>query len=83
MKKILLTESEKKAIISEREKAIISNFWVKLITSFGSIILYTLSILMNPVSLSNPKILKASFYNLTYSNNQKAIEAINQLFQDD
>ena len=29
------------------------------------------------------KILKASFYNLTYSNNQKAIEAINQMFEHD
>ncbi|MGM0621307.1 MAG: hypothetical protein ACQETJ_09710, partial [Bacteroidota bacterium] len=29
------------------------------------------------------KILKVSFYNLTYSDNQKAIEAINQLFEND
>jgi len=29
------------------------------------------------------KILNASFYNLTYSNNQKAMEAINQLFENE
>ena len=29
------------------------------------------------------KILNASFYNLTYSDNQKAMEAINQLFEND
>lgn len=35
------------------------------------------------VAIFLDKILKASFYNLTYSNNQKAIEAINQLFEND
>ena len=29
------------------------------------------------------KILNVSFYNLTYSNNEKAIEAINQIFEND
>ena len=35
------------------------------------------------VTIFLDKILKASFYNLTFSNNQKAIEAINQLFKKD
>lgn len=35
------------------------------------------------VSIFLDKILKASFYSLTYSNNEKAIEAINQIFEDD
>jgi dephospho-CoA kinase len=29
------------------------------------------------------RIVKASFYNLTYSNNQKAIEAVNRIFEND
>lgn len=35
------------------------------------------------VSIFLDKILNASFYNLTYSDNQKAMEAINQLFEND
>jgi hypothetical protein len=35
------------------------------------------------VELFLDNILNASFYNLTYSNNEKAIEAINQLFEND